>query len=174
MPRQGLLIVNTGKGKGKTTAAMGLAFRALGHGLRVCIIQFIKGPWNYGEQRAAERFGELVEFHTKGSGFTWQSEDLEQDIRIAQEAWQFAKGTIAEDRHDIIILDELTYLVEYEMVDDAEVVETLTARPADMHIVVTGRGASRALIEAAEVVTDMTCVKHPYDSGQKAQRGIEY
>jgi len=174
MARQGLLIVNTGDGKGKTTAALGLAFRALGHGLRVCIIQFIKGKWNYGELKAAKRFEDLLEVHTLGAGFTWESEDLERDARVAREAWDFAKCTIGEARHDLVILDELTYLIEYSMVDEAEVVAVLTARPAAMHTVVTGRNASPGLIEAADLVTDMQSVKHPFDEGLKAQRGIEY
>jgi cob(I)alamin adenosyltransferase len=174
MARRGLLIVNTGNGKGKTTAALGLAFRALGHGLRVCIIQFIKGKWNYGELKAAKRFEDLLEVHTLGAGFTWESGNLEEDTRIAREAWDFAKQTVGEGRHDLIILDELTYLIEYGMIDEAEVVEVLRSRPKTMHVVVTGRNASPALIEAADLVTDMQSVKHPFDQGVKAQRGIEY
>ena len=174
MSRKGLLIVNTGNGKGKTTAALGLAFRALGHGLRVCMIQFIKGPWNYGELKASERFEDLLEIHTLGAGFTWESKSLEEDTRIAREAWAFAKETIAEARHDLLILDELTYLIEYDMIDEAEVVAVLKARPKPMHVVVTGRNASAGLIEAADLVTEMQPVKHPFDGGVQAQRGIEY
>jgi len=174
MPRTGLLIVNTGNGKGKTTAALGLAFRALGHGMRVCMIQFIKGKWNYGELKAAERFDDLLEIHTLGAGFTWDSENLAEDTRIARKAWDFAKQTLAEAKHDLIILDELTYLIEYNMVAEAEVLAVLKQRPAGMHVVVTGRNASPALIEAADLVTEMQAVKHPFDEGVQAQRGIEY
>jgi cob(I)alamin adenosyltransferase len=174
MPRKGLLIVNTGNGKGKTTAALGLAFRALGHGLRVCMIQFIKGPWDYGEIKAARRFEGCFEIHTLGGGFTWDSKNLEEDTRIAREAWEFAKQVIGEARHNLVILDELTYLVEYNMIEEAEVIEVLKARPQAMHVVVTGRNASEGLIEAADLVTEMQSVKHPFDEGVKAQRGIEY
>ncbi|MBM3474203.1 MAG: cob(I)yrinic acid a,c-diamide adenosyltransferase [Armatimonadetes bacterium] len=174
MTRRGLLIVNTGNGKGKTTAALGLAFRALGHGLRVCMIQFIKGKWNYGELKAARRFEDLMEIHTLGAGFTWESENLGRDTRIAREAWDFAKQTIAQARHDLIILDELTYLIAYGMIDEAEVVGVLKARPKAIHVVVTGRNASPGLIEAADLATDMQSVKHPFDDGLEAQRGIEY
>jgi len=174
MPRQGLLIVNTGNGKGKTTAALGLAFRALGHGMRVCMIQFIKGKWDYGELKAGRRFEGLFEMHVMGGGFTWDSENLEEDTRLAHEAWQFARQTISGARHDLVILDELTYLVEYKMIDEAEVVEVLKARPRAMHVVITGRNASQGLIEAADLVTEMQSVKHPFEEGVKAQRGIEY
>jgi cob(I)alamin adenosyltransferase len=174
MPRKGLLIVNTGNGKGKTTAALGLAFRALGHGLRVCLVQFIKGPWDYGEHKAAQRFADLLEVHTLGAGFTWDSENLEEDTRLAREAWAFARQVIAEARHDLVILDELTYLVEYEMVGEAEVLEVLGNRRPDMHVVVTGRNASPGLVALADLVTEMNPLKHPFDEGLKAQRGIEY
>ncbi|MBM3497226.1 MAG: cob(I)yrinic acid a,c-diamide adenosyltransferase [Armatimonadetes bacterium] len=174
MPRTGLLIVNTGEGKGKTTAALGLAFRALGHGLRVCMIQFIKGPWNYGEQKAAQRFGDLLEIHTLGGGFTWDSANLAEDTRLAREAWDFAKQTIAEARHDLLILDELTYLIEYRMIAEGEVLEALRSRSPGMHVVITGRNVSQGLLHAADLVTEMQSVKHPFDFGVKAQRGIEY
>lgn len=171
---KGLLIVNTGKGKGKTTAAMGLAFRAVGHGMRVCIIQFIKGRWKYGELEAAKRFADLLEVHVLGRGFTWASENLAEDTRVAQEAWKFAREVLASGRHDVVILDELTYLIKYGMVDEAEVLETLRDRPAAIHVVVTGRDAPRGLVEAADLVTEMRSVKHPYDEGVEAQKGIEY
>lgn len=174
MSRHGLLLINTGDGKGKTTAALGLAFRALGHGLRVCMIQFIKGPWNYGELKAAERFTDLLEIHTLGGGFTWDSANLAEDTRLAREAWDFAKRVLGEARHDLVILDELTYLIEYRMVPEREVIEALGSRPSEMHVVVTGRNVSQGLIHAADLVTEMQSVKHPFDFGVKAQRGIEY
>lgn len=174
MPRRGLLIVHTGHGKGKTTAALGLAFRAVGHGMRVCMVQFIKGPWNYGEVEAAKRFADLLEIHTLGSGFTWESENLEKDAQIAREAWAFAKQTIADGRHDIVILDELTYLIEYNIVSESEILESLAGRPKQMHVVVTGRNASTGLVSAADLVTEMHAMKHPFKEGVKAQRGIEY
>jgi cob(I)alamin adenosyltransferase len=167
-------MVNTGDGKGKTTAALGLAFRALGHGLRVCMVQFIKGPWNYGELKSARRFEGLFEVHTLGAGFTWDSANLAEDTRVAREAWDFARRLIAEARHDLIILDELTYLIEYGMVAESEVLDVLHSRPPEMHVVVTGRNVSPGLREAADLVTEMQAVKHPFDLGVKAQRGIEY
>jgi len=174
MRRKGLLLVNTGKGKGKTTAALGVALRALGHGMRVCIIQFLKGRWKTGESRALRAFGGQVELHTLGRGFTWQSENLEEDTRIAREAWAFARGVLADGRYDLVILDELTHLVSLNMVDEADVLLALSARPAAMHVVITGRDASEGLVAAADLVTEMVVVKHPFDSGVKAQRGIEF
>jgi len=174
MSARGLLIVNTGKGKGKTTAALGLALRALGHGMRVCVIQFIKGKWKSGEVEAAKRFDDLLDMHVLGRGFTWESEDLEEDTRVAQEAWRFAKETLGAGRHDVVILDELTYLIKYEMVSEAEVLEALASRPQGMHVVVTGRDASPSLIEAADLVTEMQAVKHPFEQGVTAQKGIEF
>lgn len=169
-----LLIVFTGNGKGKTTSALGQAFRAIGHGFPVCMIQFIKGNRNHGELDSAKRFGDLMEVHVMGRGFTWTSDDLDKDISAAREAWEFARKKIREHRHRIVILDELTYLIAYNMIDESEIIETLKTRPDNMHIIVTGRGASEELIKAADLVTEMVDVKHPYESGIKAQRGIEF
>jgi len=146
----------------------------MGHGMRVCLIQFIKCGKNCGELKAAERFSDLMDVHVLGAGFTWQSEHLEKDIAIAREAWRFAVETIAGDLHAVVILDELTYLVKYGMVPEAEVLKALAGRPARMHIVVTGRDASPGLIELADIVTEMRAVKHPYDDGMRAQRGVEF
>jgi cob(I)alamin adenosyltransferase len=172
--KKGLLLVHTGHGKGKTTAALGLAMRALGHGLKVCVIQFIKGTWKYGELAAAKRFEDLLEIHVMGKGFTWKSENLEADKQIAQEAWQFAKQKLYSDDYALVILDELTYLIKYGFVEETDILEALTQKRDDLHVVVTGRDASPALIEAADLVTEMVAVKHPFEQGVKAQKGIEF
>jgi cob(I)alamin adenosyltransferase len=172
--KKGLLMVFTGDGKGKTTAALGLAFRALGHGQRVAVIQFIKGSWQYGELKSAERFSDLLDFHVMGRGFTWKSDDLDRDIARAREAWDFACKTMAENRHQLVILDELTYLVTYRMITEHDLLAGLAARPPEMHVVVTGRGATEGLITAADLVTEMREIKHPFHTGVKAQQGIEF
>ncbi len=172
--KKGLLIVNTGNGKGKTTAALGMAFRALGHGMRVCVIQFIKGTWKYGELESAKRFEDLLEFHVKGNGFTRKSGNLKKDKAIAREAWEFAKEKIRSKAYGLVVLDELTYLIKFDMVAEDEVVESLKNRPADLHIVVTGRDASAKLIETADLVTQMCVEKHPLKSGIKAQKCVEF
>jgi cob(I)alamin adenosyltransferase len=172
--KKGLLIVNTGNGKGKTTAALGLAMRALGQGFPVCIIQFIKGSWKYGELFSFERFNDLLDFHVCGKGFTFQSKDIEEDRAKAMEAWKFAKNILASDRYRMVILDELTYLATYNFIDEKEIIETLSNRRSDLHVVVTGRNASRSLIDIADLVTEMKSVKHPFETGVKAQKGIEF
>ena len=171
---KGLLLVFTGNGKGKTTAALGLAFRAIGHGFPVCMIQFIKGSWQYGERETARHFDNLMELHVMGRGFTWKSDDLDKDIRAAREAWDFAAGVIREGRHRLVILDELTYLVKYNMLDEQDILDVLAARPVQMHVAVTGRDASDRLIAAADLVTEMRNIKHAYDNGIMAQKGIEF
>jgi len=172
--KKSLLLVFTGNGKGKTTAALGLAFRAMGHGLPVCMIQFIKGNWRYGELDAADRFASLLEVHVMGRGFTWQSDDLAKDVAAAKEAWDFAAKTIREGQHHLLILDELTYLITYNMLEEQTVLDVLAQRPASMHIAVTGRGATSGLIAAADLVTEMRDIKHHYDNGIMAQKGIEF
>jgi len=169
-----LLIVNTGDGKGKTTAALGQAFRALGHGFKVCVLQFLKGTWKYGELEAAKRFSDLLEIHTLGKGFTWRSENIQQDIQVAQEAWEFAKGVIASGKFKMVVLDELTYLVSYGMVDENDILECLRNRPLGLHVIVTGRDASSRLKDLADLVTEMKEIKHPFQEGIKGQRGIEF
>lgn len=171
--KKGLLMVHTGKGKGKTTAALGLIFRALGHGFKVCMIQFIKGKWQYGELNSSKHF-ENLDFHVLGKGFTWESKDIEEDIQAAQEAWLFAKKVVSSGRYKLVVLDELTYLIKYEMVEEDEIIDFLSNRPKDLHVVVTGRDASKSLIEIADLVTEMKEVKHHYHAGIKAQKGIEY
>ncbi len=170
----GLFLLFTGNGKGKTTAALGLAWRALGHGKKVAVVQFIKGSWHYGEIEAAKHFGDLLDFHVMGRGFTWKSDDLDKDRDVAGKAWAFAKGAMQGNQYDLLILDELTYLVLYNMVDEEEVLEAIKSRPGNLHVVVTGRGASEQMIEAADLVTEMVEVKHPYKKGVKAQQGIEF
>ena len=172
--QKGLLMVFTGNGKGKTTAALGLAFRALGHGKRVCFIQFIKGSWKYGELETAKLHGDLLDFHVMGRGFTWKSDNLDKDIAVAREAWQFAKEIIDAGNHELVVLDELTYLITYQMIDEQEMIATLTSRDPGLHVVVTGRGAGEKLIEAADLVTEMKEIKHPYKQGITAQKGIEF
>jgi cob(I)alamin adenosyltransferase len=171
---QSLLIVNTGHGKGKTTAALGQVFRALGHGFNVCVLQFLKGSWKYGELEAAKRFSDLMEIHALGKGFTWKSENIEEDIELARNAWDFAKQVIFSKKFKMVVLDELTYLIKYGMVPEEDILNCLKNRPSGVHIVVTGRDASHSLIELADLVTEMNEIKHPFHSGVKAQRGIEF
>ena len=172
--RKGLVIINTGDGKGKTTAALGLALRATGHGMKVCFIQFIKGGWKYGELEAVKRFEDLIDFHVMGKGFTWKSDDLEKDKAAAREGWQFAQEALASRRYDMVVLDEFTYLLAYGMIDIEPVLATLTNRAAGLHVVITGRGAPAALLDAADLVTEMQAIRHPYKTGLKAQKGIEF
>ena len=172
--KKGLIMVFTGNGKGKTTAALGLTLRALGHKQRVCFIQFLKGSWHYGELESVKKFSDLLEFHVMGRGFTWKSDDLEKDIAVARKAWEFARKIIAENRHQLVVLDELTYLVSYNMIEEQEIIEVLTGRDPSMHVVITGRGAGDALIQTADLVTEMCEVKHPYTEGVAAQKGIEF
>ncbi len=171
---KGLLIVHTGKGKGKTTAAFGLVLRALGHGKKVGIVQFVKGKWETGERAALEKFGDQITINTMGEGFTWETQDRQRDIAAAKTAWEKAKALIADDVHAIVLLDELNIVLRYDYLDIAEIVAALNARPAMKHVVVTGRNAKDEMIEAADLVTDMTQVKHPFRSGVKAQVGIEF
>ena len=172
-PRHGLLIVYTGEGKGKTTAALGQVLRAAGHGFRACVIQFIKGKWPTGEARAVRGLQPEVDFHVVGSGFTWQS-DKEQTRQAAKEGWRLAKEAVLSGAYDMVVLDELTYLVTYGLVPESEIIDSLAGRPPAVHVVVTGRGASENLIAAADLVTEMRCVKHPYKKGIAAQKGVEF
>ena len=171
---KGLLIVHTGNGKGKTTAAIGMALRAAGHDLRVCFIQFIKGSWHYGEIDGFKRFDGLIDLHVMGRGFTWKSENIKEDTRLAREAWDFAREAILSGRYHSVVLDEFTYLLHYGMLDVEESLDFLHNRPSQQHVVITGRYAPPRLIEAADLVTEMQGIKHPYASGIKAQQGIEY
>ncbi|MCL2459064.1 MAG: cob(I)yrinic acid a,c-diamide adenosyltransferase [Desulfobulbus sp.] len=171
---KGLLIVFTGNGKGKTTAALGMAMRAAGHGLKVCFIQFIKGGWHYGELDAVKWFEGLIDFHVMGKGFTWKSDNIEEDVLLAREAWDFACGIIASGVYHTVVLDEFTYLLHYQMLALDACLDFLNARPTGQHIVVTGRHAPERLLALADLVTDMQAIKHPLASGVKAQKGIEF
>ena len=172
--QKGLVIVFTGDGKGKTTAALGLVMRAAGHGMTSSFIQFIKGSWHYGEMDAVKRFAGLVDFRVTGRGFTWKSDDPEKDKALARSAWEDAKTTILSGRHDMVVLDEFTYVINYSMVDLNDVLDTLKRRPQKVHVVITGRNAREELVQAADLVTEMRNIKHPYEEGVRAQRGIEF
>jgi len=171
---KGLLIVHTGPGKGKSTAAFGLALRVLGHGHRVGVVQFIKGAWHSGERDAFAAFGDRVVWHTMGEGFTWETQDLARDIAAAERAWGKALDLMADERFALVILDELNIALRYDYLDLASVVAALTGRRAGLHVVVTGRNAKPELIAAADLVTEMTLVKHHFAAGVKAQEGIEF
>ena len=171
---KGLLIVNTGPGKGKSTAAFGLALRMLGYGRRVGIVQFIKGAWHTGERDALARFGDLVEFHSMGEGFTWETQDRARDIAAAQRAWEKACAMIADPSFSLIILDELNIALRYEYLDLDAVLAVLTGRRPDLHVIVTGRNAKPELVAAADLVTEMGQTKHHFAADVKAQKGIEF
>ena len=171
---KGLLIVNTGAGKGKSTAAFGLALRMLGYCRRVGVVQFVKGAWHTGEKDALARFGELVSWHAMGEGFTWETQDKARDIAAAERAWRKALDLMADPSFGLVILDELNIALRYDYLDVEAVVAALSARRPDLHVVVTGRNAKAALLEAADLVTEMTLVKHHFAAGVKAQQGIEF
>ena len=171
---KGLLIVNTGPGKGKSTAAFGLALRMLGYGRRVGVVQFIKGAWHTGEKDAFQAFGNRVIWHSMGEGFTWETQDIKRDIAAAERAWAKAKELMADPTISLVILDELNIALRYDYLDLADVIATLKARRNDLHVVVTGRNAKPDLIEAADLVTEMGLVKHHFAAGVKAQQGIEF
>jgi cob(I)alamin adenosyltransferase len=171
---KGLLIVNTGPGKGKSTAAFGLILRALGHGWNVGVVQFIKGAWATGERTALERFADMISWHTMGEGFTWETQDRARDVAAAQAAWQKARELMTDSRIRLLVLDELNIALRYDYLPLDEVVATLAARRDHLHVVVTGRNAKPELIAAADLVTEMGMVKHHFAAGVKAQAGIEF
>ncbi len=170
---KGLLIVHTGTGKGKSTAAFGMALRAVAHGFRVGVVQFVKGPWTSGEREVLKRFPE-IEIHAMGEGFTWETQDRERDVRAARAAWAKAEALLADPDLRMVILDELNIALRYDHLPLDEVLAAFAARAPDKHVVVTGRNAPQALIDAADLVTEMTLVKHPFRDGVKAQPGIEF
>lgn len=171
---KGLLIVHTGAGKGKTTAALGMAFRALGHGLKVGIVQFIKGAILTGEAELIRKLNLPIEIHTLGEGYTWKTQDRERDIAAARRGWQKAVELLRDPSFDMVILDELNIVLRYEYLPLDEVLAELQGRRPMLHVVVTGRNAKAELIEKADLVSEMTLLKHPFRAGIKAQRGVEY
>jgi cob(I)alamin adenosyltransferase len=171
---KGLLIVHTGKGKGKTTAAMGLAIRAIGSGKRICIIQFVKGAWETGERKVLEAFPEQCVMKAMGDGFTWDTQDRQRDVKAATAAWAYAKSAINDPSYDMVILDELNIVLRYDYLPMDDILTTLEGRREMLHVVVTGRNAREDLIEIADLVTEMTQIKHPFRDGVKAQIGIEF
>jgi cob(I)alamin adenosyltransferase len=171
---KGLLIVHTGTGKGKSTAAFGLALRMLGRGRRVGVVQFIKGAWHSSERDALAKFGDQVSWHSMGEGFTWETQDLSRDIEAAERAWGRAQELMADPSFALVILDELNIALRYDYLPLDNVIAVLKARRPELHLAVTGRNAKSALIEAADLVTDMTLVKHHFAAGVKAQEGIEF
>lgn len=171
---KGLVIVNTGDGKGKTTAALGQTLRAAGHGIKVCFIQFIKGKWKTGEFAALQRFANDVELHVTGTGFTWLETDAENLKSAARAGWDLACRKMMSRRYGLVVLDEFTYVLEYGLIPAEEVQDALAGRPSGVTVVVTGRNAPAWLVESADIVTEMRAVRHDYDKGRKAWRGIEY
>ena len=171
---KGLLIVHTGKGKGKSTAAFGLLLRAVGRGFRCGVVQFGKGAWQSGERTAIERFGDQVQWHTLGEGFTWETQDRARDVEAARRAWAKTVELMADPSIRLIVLDELNIALRYDHLDIGDVVAALKARRPDLHVVVTGRNAKAEMTDAADLVTEMTLVKHHFAAGVKAQEGIEF
>jgi cob(I)alamin adenosyltransferase len=172
---KGLLVVHTGKGKGKTTAALGMVVRAIGHGKKVGVVQFVKGAMTTGEKVVFDAFPNNVEFKPMGEGFTWNTQDRARDIALAREAWDEVKRMVADPAYDMVLADELNIVLRYDYLPLEEVLEVLAAKAAMKHVIVTGRNAPEALVEAADLVTEMTLVKHPFrEQGVKAQAGIEF
>jgi cob(I)alamin adenosyltransferase len=170
----GLLMVHTGPGKGKTTAAFGLLLRMVGRGRPCGVVQFIKGAWSTGEREALARFDDMVEWHTMGEGFTWETQDRARDVAAARRAWDKTLYLMQRPGLGLLVLDELNIALRYDYLPEAEIIAALVARPHGLHVVVTGRNARPALIEAADLVTEMTLVKHHFAAGVKAQEGIEF
>lgn len=167
-------MVHTGDGKGKTTAALGLALRAIGCGMKAIMIQFMKGTWKYGELEAAKRLSPDLTILQMGEGFTWETKDRTKDIALSKKTWEFSKETIRSQHYDLVILDEINYVLGYGFLNTQEVIRFLEQKPKDLHLVLTGRNAPKALIEIADLVTEMKEVKHPFQKGIVAQRGIEF
>ncbi|MFM7345565.1 MAG: cob(I)yrinic acid a,c-diamide adenosyltransferase [Tagaea sp.] len=171
---KGLLIVHTGKGKGKSSSAFGMALRCLGHGMKVGIVQYVKGAWDTGEARFLARFPELCEIKTLGEGFTWETQDRARDVAAAERAWAESARMLADPSYAMVILDEINIALRYEQIPLAPVLEAIAARPPMQHVVATGRNAAPELIEIADLVTEMALVKHPFRDGIKAQKGVEF
>lgn len=172
--RIGLIIVNTGNGKGKTTAALGTALRAVGSGFKVFMVQFIKGSWDYGELHVAERLGPNFEIKPMGEGFTWETKDKKRDREVAYKAWRFCEELIERNEHDLLIFDEINNAIDYGYLDIPDVLKALRNKPEAMHIILTGRNAPPEIIDIAHLVTEMREIKHPFNQGIYAQKGIEF
>lgn len=171
---KGLLIVHTGKGKGKSSSAFGMALRCLGHGMKVGIVQYVKGAWDTGEARFLARFPELCEIKSLGEGFTWETQDRARDVAAAERAWAESARMLADPSYAMVILDEINISLRYEQIPLGTVLDAIAARPALQHVVATGRNAAPELIEMADLVTEMTLIKHPFRDGIKAQKGVEF
>ena len=172
---KGLIIINTGQGKGKTTAALGLVLRTIGHNHKVAIIQFIKGGWEPGESIALKKFGDKLKFHACGEGFTWETQDRNKDINLVSSSWRMALSYIKDPNYKLIILDEIIVAIKLGYIDEKEIINGINLRPELTHVVLTGRGASKKLIDSADLVTEMKLIHHPFrEQGVKAQEGIEY
>ena len=173
--QKGLILVNTGDGKGKSTAAFGTALRAAGRGYKVAVVQFIKGKWKTGEEAAARKFfGKALEFFPMGEGFTWETQNFERDVQTAKRAWKKCREVLHDKEHQLVIFDEINYVLKYNFLKPEEIIAELKRKPPLKHVILTGGGAPAGLIEIADLVTEMKCIKHPYHKGIKAQPGIEY
>ena len=171
---KGLVMVHTGKGKGKSTAAFGMVFRALGNGMKVGVVQFVKGKWQTGERVILEKLGDQVTMTAMGDGFTWETQDRQRDIDAARAAWERTKEMIMDDEHDMVLCDELNIVLRYDYLPVEEIIDVLKNKPEMKHVIITGRNAKEELMDFADLVTDMTMVKHPFRDGVKAQVGIEF
>ncbi len=172
--RRGLILVNTGEGKGKSSSALGMVFRAAGWGMKVCVIQYIKGQWQTGEQKAATHF-ENIEWHALGDGFTWDTKNPQQDIQTSRSIWELSKFKIASGEFDVVLLDELNYCCGYNWISGQEIADFLVnEKPSWVHVIITGRNAAAEVIAIADTVTEMTKIKHAYEQGIKAEQGIEF
>ncbi len=171
---KGLVMVHTGKGKGKSTAAFGVVFRALGNGMKVGVVQFVKGKWQTGERVILDKLGDQVTMTAMGDGFTWETQDRQRDIHAARAAWERAKEMIMDDEHDLVLCDELNIVLRYDYLLVDEIIEVLKNKPEMKHVIITGRNAKDELMDFADLVTEMTMIKHPFRDGVKAQVGIEF
>ena len=171
---KGLIIVHTGKGKGKSTAAFGMIFRSIGHGFKTTVIQFVKGGWDTGERTILENYPDLCTIKAAGEGFTWETQDRQRDIEMASQAWEMAKEAIMDPENTMVLLDELNIILRYDYLPVADIVDFLKQKPENTHVIITGRNAKDELIEIADLVTEMEQIKHPFRSGVKAQAGVEF
>ncbi len=172
--RHGIVLVHTGEGKGKSSSAMGMVFRAAGWGMKVCVIQYIKGQWQTGEQKAAERF-DNIEWHALGDGFTWDTKNPEQDLQTSREIWELSKLKIQSEAYDLVLLDEINYCCGYNWISGQEIADFISKeKPPWLHLVLTGRNAASEVIEVADTVTEMTQIKHVFSKGIKAEQGVEF